>query len=88
MLWSLSAAGGEWHDAETLAALCAVPDGNVAKARWTGSAFSVRVLQPLLWFGLVEFSDVQGLGDVRRWRNSALFDRFLSFDVDLAEGSP
>ena len=86
--WRLSTVGGDWHDAETLATLRAVRDGNTVKAKRTGSAFAVRVLRPLLWFGLVEFSDPEGQREVRRWPKTALFDRLLSFDVGLAEDSP
>jgi len=44
--------------------------------------FAGRVLQPLRWFGLLEYHGPPERAEVG-WRKSALFDRFLSFDVQL-----
>ena len=50
--------------------------------------FSWRVLQPLWWFGLMERTKVDAPFEPPRWRKTALFDRFLSFDVGLTESHP
>ena len=42
-----------------------------------------RLLQPLRWFGLLEYHGPPERAEVG-WRKSALFDRFLSFDVRLS----
>ena len=86
VLWSLSQVGDEWRNARTLATLCAVPDGNVASAGWPAAAtmFARHILDPLRWFGLVE-CDLGELPHDLPWRKTALFDRFLSFDVRLAD---
>ncbi|MCY4459277.1 MAG: hypothetical protein OXC26_02575 [Albidovulum sp.] len=39
-----------------------------------------RVLVPLCWFGVKEWSEMQRMHDVRHWRKTGLFDRLLSFD--------
>ena len=88
ILWGLSHMAGEWQSVDTLATLCAVRDDSVANMHWNaeGTMFSGRVLGPLLWFGLLEWRlPLDFLGDARCWRKTALFDRFLSFDVRLAE---
>ena len=88
ILWGLSHMAGEWQSVDTLATLCAIRDDSVANMHWNaeGTMFSGRVLRPLLWFGLLEWRlPPDFLGDARRWRKAALFDRFLSFDVRLAE---
>ena len=46
--------------------------------------FAGRVLGPLRWFGLLEYHGPLERFEVG-WRKTALFDRFLSFDVRLAE---
>ena len=46
--------------------------------------FAGRVLEPLRWFGLLEYHGPPERFEVG-WRKTALFDRFLSFDVRLAE---
>ena len=40
--------------------------------------FARHILDPLRWFGLVEYRGPEVSFDVR-WRKTALFDRFLSF---------
>ena len=47
--------------------------------------FAWRVLRPLWWFGLIERSRTETPLEPPRWRKSTLFDRFLSFDVQLTE---
>ncbi|MDE0035663.1 MAG: hypothetical protein OXU75_21355 [Deltaproteobacteria bacterium] len=88
ILWGLSHMAGEWQSVDTLATLCAVRDDSVANMHWNaeGTMFSGRVLGPLRWFGLLEWRlPLDFLNDARCWRKTALFDRFLSFDVRLAE---
>ena len=47
--------------------------------------FARHILDPLRWFGLVEYRGPEVSFDVR-WRKVALFDRFLSFDAGFADG--
>ena len=87
ILWGRSHMAGEWQSVDTLVTLCAVRDDSVASTHWNaeGTMFSGRVLGPLRWFGLLESRLPQEMFDGRCWRKTALFDRFLSFDVRLAE---
>ncbi|MDD9991542.1 MAG: HU family DNA-binding protein [Rhodospirillales bacterium] len=91
ILWGLSNVAGEWQSVDTLRALTTVRDDAVAKMHWNaeGSMFAGRVLGPLRWFGLLEYRGPPEGAEVG-WRKTALFDRFLSFDVRLARdrGSP
>ena len=77
---------GEWQSVDTLRALTAVRDEAVARMHWKaeGSMFAGRVLQPLRWFGLLEYHGPPERFEVG-WRKSPLLDRFLSFDVRLAK---
>ena len=86
ILWGLSNVAGEWQSVDTLRALTAVRDEAVARMHWNaeGSMFAGRVLQPLRWFGLLEYHGPQERFEVG-WRKTPLFDRFLSFDVRLAK---
>ena len=86
ILWGLSNVAGEWQSVDTLRALTAVRDEAVARMHWNaeGSMFAGRVLQPLRWFGLVEYHGPPERFEVG-WRKTPLFDRFLSFDVTLAK---
>ena len=90
LLWCLSAVGSDWHSADTLAALCAVPDDTLPTAHWNPAAwmFAGRILGPLRWFGLVEWREPQEIFEARCWRKTALFDRFVSFDVRLTDARP
>ena len=85
ILWGLSNVAGEWQSVNTLRALTTVRDDSVAKMHWNaeGSMFVGRVLGPLRWFGLLEYRGSPESFEVG-WRKTALFDRFLSFDVRLA----
>ena len=86
VLWSLCEVGDEWRNTHTLTTLCAVPVGDIAPARRPAAAtmFARRILDPLRWFGLVE-CDLTELPRDLLWRKTALFDRFLSFDVRLVD---
>ena len=86
ILWGLSNVADEWQSAKTLMALCAVRDDAIARVHWNaeGTMFIGRILGPLRWFGLVEYRGWEVGPDVA-WRKTALFDRFLSFDVRFVE---
>ena len=93
ILWSLSVAAGDWESPETLTRLCAIPINGVLDAQWdSGSmAMEARILRPLLWFGLLEHRHEAPLGDRyggrHFFRKSALFDRFVQFDVETERAS-
>ena len=88
VLWSLSAVAKDWQSADALTALCALQDDALPAARWNAAAsmFAARILGPLRWFGLMEWREPQEMFEVGCWRKTALFDRFLSFDVRFADG--
>jgi hypothetical protein len=54
-------------------------------------AMEARILRPLLWFGLLESQHDAPLSDRyggrHFFRKSALFDRFLQFDVEIERAS-
>jgi hypothetical protein len=54
-------------------------------------AMEARILRPLLWFGLLEYQHDAPLSDRyggrHFFRKSALFDRFLQFDVEIERAS-
>ena len=88
VLWSLSVAADEWQAPETLVRLCTIPCDTVLEPEWDAGALilEARILRPLYWFGLVEHrGEDEGTGGEtsmsHAWRKSALFDRFLSFEV-------
>ena len=82
ILWGLSNVAGEWQSADTLRTLATVRDDSVAGLHWNaeGTMFAGRVLGLLRWFGLLEYHGPPERFEVG-WRKTALFDRFLSFDV-------
>ena len=88
VLWSLSAVAKDWQSADALTALCPLQDDALPAARWNAAAsmFATRILRPLHWFGLMEWREPQEMFEVGCWRKTALFDRFLSFDVRFADG--
>jgi hypothetical protein len=94
ILWSLSVAARDWESRERLTRLCAVPINGVLDARWdSGSmAMEARILRPLLWFGLLEHRHEAPSGDRygghHFFRKSALFGRFVQFDVETERASP
>ena len=84
-LWALSTTGDRFQGTRALMVLSVLPDEAVSRRlEWVATTlFSLRVLRPLWWFGLVECRE-QGVDlDDARWRKSALFDRFLNFGTDL-----
>ena len=86
ILWGLSNVVGEWQSADTLRTLTTARDDSVAGLHWNaeGTMFAGRVLGPLRWFGLLEYHGPPERFEVG-WRKTALFDRFLSFDVQLCQ---
>ena len=86
ILWGLSTVAEDWQSADTLTALCTGADEAVPELalNWASMMFAWRVLWPLRWFGLVEVRGPEEIFEVA-WRKSALFDRFLSFDVAVQD---
>ena len=89
VLWSLSIAANDWQPPARLTRMCTIPIDSVQDAQWdTGTwAMEAVILRPLLWFGLLELrrdKDTDNpFGERDFYRKTALFDRFLSFDVKL-----
>ena len=86
ILWGLSNVAGEWQSADTLRTLTTVRDDSIVGLHWNaeGTMFAGRVLGPLRWFGLLEYRGPPDMAEVG-WRKTALFDRFLAFDVELSQ---
>ena len=86
ILWGLSAVAEDWQNAAALTALCTIPDDKLPETRRgpASTMFVWRILWPLRWFGLLEYRGPEEARDVA-WRKSALFDRFLSFEVRLSD---
>ena len=86
ILWGLSNLAGEWQSADTLRTLTTVREASVAGLHLNaeGTMFAGRVLGPLRWFGLLEYRGPPESADVG-WRKTALFNRFLAFDVELSQ---
>lgn len=93
VLWSLSVAANDWQSCHRLTRLCTLPINGVLESQWDSGSFAMeaRILQPLLWFGLVEHRQRGSRQDEsqhsNQYRKTALFDRFLSFDVNLEHGA-
>ena len=90
VLWSLSVSAGDWQSSEKLTRLCTIPDPTLLTGTWDRSVFAMetRVLRPLLWFGLLEhrkesIPDNQYATMRNYYRNAALFNRLLTFEVEL-----
>ena len=89
VLWSLSIAASDWQPADRLTRMCTIPINGVLDSPWDAGAHAMeaRILRPLWWFGLLDHrqEDVTGsrYGKRHFYRKTALFDRFLSFDVKL-----
>jgi hypothetical protein len=90
-LWSLSVAANDWQSRERLTRLCTIPTDSVLNNRWdwdtASSMMGTKILRPLQWFGLLEHRADKadpGRYEMRQfYRKTALFDRFLSFEVRL-----
>jgi hypothetical protein len=91
VLWSLSVAGNDWLPRETLTRMCTVPiiDGWTANEDIGSYAMEAKILRPLLWFGLLEYQELENPetmgGKKHCYRKTALFDRFVSFDMQLEQ---
>ena len=89
VLWSLSVAANEWQSSQLLTRMCTVPINGVVETPWDSGthAMEATILRPLWWFGLLDHrqDDIadSGVEKIRAYRKTALFDRFLSFDVKL-----
>jgi len=87
VLWSLSTSANDWLDPETLSRTCTVPVIGVLESAWDLGSFAMeaRVLRPLVWFGLLEQRSEKGTGlvDRHRYRKTAMFDRFVKFNVQI-----
>lgn len=89
LLWSLSVAANDWESSLRLTRMCTIPINGVLEAQWdSGSmAMEARILRPLWWFGLLEYRQEKGAGHrfeaSHFYRKTPLFDRFLSFNVNL-----
>jgi hypothetical protein len=94
VLWSLSVSADNWQTSEMLTRLCTIPEPTMLTGTWDRSAYAMeaRILQPLLWFGLLEYrsekSPDRNLATQRYYRKGVLFDRLLAFhaNVDIAHG--
>lgn len=80
----------DWRAAGSLMRSVALPSDAAKQARYpemVDSAFGVRVLRYLEWFGLIEHKDAAANDDWRRrwlYRKTPLYDRMLSFSVAKA----
>jgi hypothetical protein len=87
VLWSLSVCANEWQTSEQLTRLCTIPEPAMFSGPWDRTIYATeaRILEPLLWFGLLEYREEEIPGGLlaRRhyYRKAALFDRLLRFDV-------
>jgi hypothetical protein len=95
ILWSLSVAAHDWQSPEQLTRLCTIPPDELFDKPWVDKTWDVaaatvegQFLRYLTWFGLLEFRKLEReshhLVTRRLYRKTALFDRFLSFDVQLS----
>ena len=89
IIWSLSVAANDWQPRERLTRLCTIPNPGVLESSWDTASYAMeaQVLRPLQWFGLLEHKQdaiTAGQLETRHlYRKTALFDRFLSFEVTL-----
>ncbi|MBP1180929.1 hypothetical protein [Methylobacterium sp. PvR107] len=94
VLWCLSVAAREWSSIGGLLPVCTVIDAaaEAAAPDFLAFAFECRILRPLTWFGLLETRRVGEPGSfswryVREYRTTSLFDRALTFEVEIAQPS-
>ena len=88
VLWSLSVAADSWQPPQTLSRLCVVPCDEIFEVERDIASLilQARILAPLRSFGLVEHRGKdKAAGVPGEWRKSALFGRFLKFEVRLEE---
>jgi hypothetical protein len=91
----LSIAANDWQPRERLSRLCTIPINGALDQTWdtASHAMEARILRPLQWFGLLEHredgTELRRFERRHLYRKTALFDRFLSFDVRLeGTGAP
>ena len=84
VLWSLSITANNWQSRESLTRLCTVPINDVLHTGWdtASTAMEAKILRPLLWFGLLDYRH-DDIAKQHLYRQTALFDRVLSFDVTV-----
>jgi hypothetical protein len=69
--------------------MCTIPINGVLDAQWDSGtmAMEARILRPLCWFGLLEHPQGRScrtsLEASHFYRKTPLFDRFLSFKVNV-----
>ena len=89
ILWCMSVAANDWQPPTRLSRLCAIPINGVLDQEWDTASYAMeaQILQPLLWFGLLEHREEKTRAETwaprHFYRKAALFDHFLSFDVRL-----
>jgi hypothetical protein len=87
VLWSLALSTSDWQTSEKLTRLCTIPEPAMFLGTWdrTSYAMEAKILQPLLWFGLLEHRSEKipdsRFGEHHFYRKAALFDRMLTFDI-------
>ena len=83
-LWALSTTGHRFQGTRALMVLSVLPDEAVSsRPEWLATTlFSLCMMRPLWWFGLVECRERGEDLDDASWRKSVLFDRFLNFGTD------
>ena len=76
---------GGWQTAEVLVRQCSVPVIGVLETKrdYATMAFEDRLLRFLEWFGLVERRGASRGG--REYRKTELFDRMLSFEINVPD---
>jgi hypothetical protein len=89
VLWSLSVSASDWQTSEKLTRLCTIPEPAILTGTWDRSAYAMesRILRPLLWFGFLEYRSEKipesQFAARHFYRKTALFDRVLTFDVEM-----
>jgi hypothetical protein len=89
VLWSLSVSASDWQSSEKLTRLCTIPEPAMLSGTWdrTTYAMEAKILQPLLWFGLLDHrreKDAESrFAEHHFYRKTSLFDRMLTFDVKI-----
>lgn len=89
VVWCLSIAAKEWETRERLTRMCTIPVNGVLDQAWdiSSHATEAQILRPLWWFGLLDYREepVEGSRFEQQhfYRKTPLFDRFLSFKVQL-----
>jgi hypothetical protein len=87
--WSLSFAAADWETPRQLVRLATVPVIGILEAKhdFAGLALELRILRMLALFGLLDSDEepdpVNRFRPIRRYRTTALYKRFLAFDVTL-----